>query len=105
MVGDDTGYRFVPATVAIRAGDTVRWTNVSGAPHDAAFWPDSIPSGAESGLQSNMAQTISPLAVPLLTTPNATYTVSFAGLPAGTYAYYCTPHLALGMKGKIVVER
>ena len=105
MVGDASGYRFVPATVTIKPGDTVRWTNVSGGPHDVAFWSDSIPGGAASRLQASMAQTMTPLAGPLLTAPNATYTISFAGVPPGTYGYYCTPHLALGMKGKIVVEQ
>jgi len=104
MVGDATGYRFVPATVTIKAGDTVRWTNVSGGPHDVAFWSDSLPAGAPARLQASMSEQIAPLAGALLTTPNATYTISFAGMPAGTYAYYCTPHLALGMKGRIVVE-
>jgi plastocyanin len=105
MIGDATGYRFVPATVTIKAGDTVRWTNVSGGPHNVTFWADSIPAGAGSQLQTGMPETMSPLSGPLLTTPNATYTISFAGAPAGAFAYYCTPHLALGMKAKIVVER
>jgi plastocyanin len=105
MVGDASGYRFVPATVTIKVGDTVRWTNVSGGPHDVTFWSDSIPAGAASGLQARMTQTTAPLTGPLLSAPNATYTISFAGAPAGTYGYYCTPHLALGMKAKIVVEQ
>lgn len=104
MVGDASGYRFVPATVTIKVGDTVRWTNVSGGPHDVTFWSDSMPSGAASRLQASMTQTTAPLTGPLLTAPNATYTISFAGASAGAYGYYCTPHLALGMKGKIVVQ-
>ena len=105
MIGDATGYRFVPATVTIKVGDTVRWTNVSGGPHDVTFWSDSIPAGAASRLQASMMQTTAPLTGPLLAAPNATYTISFAGAPAGTYQYYCTPHLALGMKAKIIVEQ
>ena len=105
MVGDASGYRFVPATVTIKPGDSVRWTNVSGGPHDVAFWSDSIPAGAGARLQSAMSQQISPLSGPLLTTPNATYTISFAGAPAGTYRYYCMPHLALGMTATIVVRQ
>lgn len=105
MVGDATGYRFVPATVTIKVGDTVRWTNASGGPHNVTFWPDSIPAAAASGLQASMAQSMAPLTGPLLTAPSATYTISFANTPAGAYGYYCMPHLALGMKGKIVVEQ
>jgi plastocyanin len=104
MVGDAQGYRFVPATITIKPGDTVRWTNVSGGPHNVSFWSDSIPAGASTSLQANMSQTTAPLIGPLLTAPSATYTISFAGAQPGTYGYYCTPHLALGMKGKIVVQ-
>jgi plastocyanin len=51
-----------------------------------------------------MSGTTAPLTGPLLTTPNQTYTVSFANVPAGAYRFYCTPHLALGMKGVIQVQ-
>jgi plastocyanin len=51
-----------------------------------------------------MPQTTAPLTGPLLVTPNQTYVVSFAGLPPGTYHFYCTPHLALGMIAKVVVQ-
>jgi plastocyanin len=104
MLGDAKGYRFDPASLTIKSGDGVRWTVVSGLPHNVTFWPDSIPSGAASVLQSAMQQTIGPLTGPLLMAQNQTYTISFAGAPAGTYHYYCTPHLALGMIGKLIVQ-
>ncbi|HKO15824.1 MAG TPA: plastocyanin/azurin family copper-binding protein [Gemmatimonadaceae bacterium] len=104
MLGDAQGYRFDPKNITIKQGDAVRWTMVSGGPHDATFWADSIPAGAEAQLNANMPQTIGPLTGPLLTTPNETYTVSFAGLPKGTYHYHCTPHLAMGMVGTITVQ-
>jgi plastocyanin len=104
MVGDAKGYRFEPSSITIKAGDGVKWVNVSGGPHNVTFWPDSIPSGAAAVLGKNMAQTTAPLTGPLLITPNQTYIVSFAGAPTGTYHFYCTPHLALGMKGTITVQ-
>ena len=104
MLGDATGYRFNPLTLTIKRGDAVRWTMVSGGPHNVTFWPDSIPAGAQAPLSASMPQQMSPLVGPLLTTPNQTYTISFANAPAGTYKYYCTPHLALGMKGVITVQ-
>jgi plastocyanin len=104
MLGDATGYRFNPATLTIKRGDAVRWTNVSGGPHNATFWADSIPPGAQAPLAANMPTPMAPLTGPLLLTPNQTYTISFANVPAGTYKYYCTPHLALGMKGVITVQ-
>jgi plastocyanin len=104
MVGDAKGYRFEPSSITIKAGDGVKWVNVTGGPHNVTFWSDSIPSGAAAVLGKNMAQTTAPLTGPLLITPNQTYIVSFAGAPTGTYHFYCTPHLALGMKGTITVQ-
>ena len=104
MLGDASGYRFDPASITIKRGDGVRWTVVSGPPHNVTFWPDSIPPSATSTLRGNMPQTTAPLTGPLLMNPSQTYLVSFGGLPAGTYHYYCTPHLALGMKGTIIVQ-
>jgi plastocyanin len=103
MIGDAKGNRFVPATITIHVGDVVTWTNVSGA-HNVVFWPDSIPAGTQTGLQGKMGATMGPLMGPMFAAPNATYTVSFAGLKAGTYKYYCLPHLALGMRAQIVVQ-
>lgn len=104
MIGDAKGYRFEPANFTVKVGDGARFTNVSGGPHDVTFWPDSIPAGTATQLNANMPNTTSPLTGPLLTTPNQTYVVSFAGLKPGVYHYYCTPHLALGMKGVITVQ-
>ena len=104
MIGDATGSHFDPANLTIKAGDAIRWTLVSGPPHNVAFWPDSIPSAGTSSLQANMPQTMAPLNGPLLATAGQTYEVSFAGVAPGTYHYYCVPHLAAGMKGTIVVQ-
>jgi plastocyanin len=104
MIGDAQGYRFDPASVTIHPGDGVRWTMVTGGPHNVTFWPDSIPAGMQSTLQANMPNTMSPLAGPLLASANQTYTISFAGAKPGVYKYYCTPHLAMGMKGQITVQ-
>ena len=104
MIGDATGYRFDPANLTIKQGDGIKWTVISTPPHNVSFWPDSIPSGAAGPLQANMSNTMSQLVGPLLMNANDTYTISFAGVPAGTYHYYCTPHLAMGMKGTITVQ-
>jgi plastocyanin len=104
MLGDASGYRYDPVTLSIKAGDAVRWTVVSGPPHNVTFWADSIPKGASAPLQADMPQTMAPLTGPLLNTPAATYTITFANVPPGTYDYYCTPHLALGMKGKLTIN-
>ncbi len=104
MIGDQTGYKFDPATVTLKAGDGIKVTVVSGPPHNLTFWSDSIPAGAQAQLQGNMPNTTAPLTGPLLMNPNDSYTVSFAGVPAGTYKGYCTPHLAMGMKLTVTVQ-
>ena len=104
MLGGASGYRFQPASVTAHVGDVVRFVNVSGGPHNVAFWEDKIPAGAAATLQANMQKTDGALNGALLSDPNETYTVSLAGLRPGTYRYYCVPHLAVGMVGRITVR-
>ena len=105
MTGDGTTKAaFEPATLAIATGTTVRFLNVSGGPHDIAFWADSVPKGGAAALKKGMANQISDLMGPFLQQPNDKYDVSFAGAPAGTYRGYCLPHLALAMKIAITVK-
>ncbi len=86
-------YRFEPAAVTVQPGDTVRWLETSGAPHNVQF--DKWPSGAKLG---------SSQAGPLLTSKGATYQLVIdARFPAGTYGYECLPHGMLGMKATLTV--
>jgi plastocyanin len=43
MGADDGGLVFVPATVAIQAGDKVTWVNNSGFPHNIEFDEEDVP--------------------------------------------------------------
>ena len=104
MVLEGSSYKYVPDQLTIKAGDQVRFHNVSGGPHNVSFWADSIPSGAADALKAGMPDQMAPLEGQLLTEPNGIYTVNFANAPAGEYKYYCLPHLALGMKAKITVQ-
>jgi len=104
MVLEGSNYKYVPDQLTIKSGDVIRFHNVSGAPHNVSFWADSIPAGAADALKGGMPDQMAPLEGPLLTEPNAVYTVTFANAPAGEYKFYCLPHLALGMKGKITVQ-
>jgi len=105
MILTDAGeYRFEPAKLTIKAGDTVRWVNVSGGPHNVQF-KGGIPDGAESVLSAAMeGRTIGPLSGSLLVTDGQTYEINFTGAPAGTYHYVCTPHELLGMVAELTVE-
>ena len=104
MVLEGSSYKYVPEQLTIKAGDQVRFHNVSGGPHNVSFWADSIPSGAADPLKAGMPDQMAPLEGQLLTEPNAVYTVNFANVPTGEYKYYCLPHLALGMKAKLTVQ-
>jgi plastocyanin len=104
MVLEGSTYKFVPDQLTIKAGDVVRYHNVSGGPHNVSFWQDSIPSGAAEALKAGMPDQMAPLEGSLITEPNGIYTVNFANAPAGEYKFYCLPHLALGMKGKLTVQ-
>lgn len=104
MLGDDKGYRYDPASLTIKVGDAIHWSVVSGIPHNVTFWADSIPTGAATALGADMPNTTAPLMGPMLTAVGDSYTITFAGVPTGTYRYYCTPHLALGMKGTLTIR-
>ena len=104
MIGDASGYRFSPAKISIQRGDKVKFTLVSGPPHNVVFWEDSIPKGAAAKLGKAMTNTVGPLTGPFLMNVGESYLVSFAGLPAGKYRLYCAPHLALGMNATIEVK-
>ena len=95
---------FTPDALTIKAGDLVKFVVKSGPPHNVAFWPDSIPAGAADVLNKAMAETMGPLAGPMKVGIGETYEINFAGAPAGTYHYFCTPHLPFGMKASITVE-
>lgn len=104
MVFENNEYKYVPANITVKAGDGIRWIMVSGAPHNVAFDPATIPANVKSQLSANMPNQISEFSSPMMINANETYTMSFANIPAGTYPYFCTPHLAMNMRGVITVE-
>lgn len=104
MVGDAKGYRFEPATLTIKAGDGIKFINVSGGPHNVTFDPTKIPDDVKSVLAANMPNQMAPLSGPLLMNANEAYIISFAGVKPGTYEFNCTPHLAMGMIGHVTVQ-
>jgi plastocyanin len=104
MIGDDKGYRFDPADLTIKSGDAVKFTVVSGGPHNVAFDPATVPADSKAQLDANMDQKMSELSSPMLMNPNESYVISFGGVKPGVYPFHCTPHLAMGMKGTITVQ-
>jgi plastocyanin len=79
---------FTPASISIKAGDTVTWT-WAGGNHD-------VTSGANCTNDNVFTKSA------LQSTNGATFQQKFD--KAGTFEYFCTPHCAGGMKGKVVVQ-
>ncbi|MBC8086489.1 MAG: cupredoxin domain-containing protein [Phycisphaerae bacterium] len=104
MVGDATTYKYEPAEITIKAGDGIKFVMVSGGPHNVAFDAALVPAAVKPQLMANMPEQITELSGKFLTTAGESYIVSFAGIAPGTYDYFCTPHLAMNMKGKVTVQ-
>lgn len=89
--------QFVPDTVNISVGDTVKWTNPGIVTHTVTFDP-------------SQASTPSDVALPAGAAPfgsgdleeDDTYSHTFT--TKGTYKYVCKYHEAMGMKGTIIVS-
>jgi len=105
MIGDAKGYRFEPANLTIKSGDAIKFTTVSGGPHNVAFDPATIPADSKAQLDANMGpEKMGELSSALKTNPGESLTISFGNIKPGKYPFHCTPHLALGMKGEITVQ-
>lgn len=105
MVLEGTAYKYVPAELTVKAGDVIKFKNVSGGPHNVAFKAGAIPAGSESAIDAALgANKMGPLTGSLVVEQDGLYTLGTSGFPAGKYDFACTPHEALGMKGKLTVQ-
>lgn len=88
-----TSFKFQPADITVRPGDTVRFVQTSTMPHNVEF----TKTPAQSKLGTAKVG-------PYLAVSNQKYDVVIDGrFPSGQYKYICTPHVSLGMKGTISV--
>jgi len=98
------GQHFDPDSVTVSVGDTVTWTNESSETHTVTAYEDKIPDEgvyfASGGFESE-EDARSHLSDALID-PGETFEVTFD--EPGTYAYFCLPHEASGMKGTIIVK-
>ncbi|MEO5816584.1 MAG: plastocyanin/azurin family copper-binding protein [Gemmatimonadaceae bacterium] len=105
MIGDATGYKYVPADITLKQGDAIKFIMVSGGPHNVAFQGITDPA-TKAQLDANMSGAkMGELSSPMLMQPNEAYTISFANVPAGKYDFICTPHAAMNMKGSVTVTK
>ena len=104
MIGDATGYKFIPENITVKSGDAIKYVMVSGGPHNVAF-PSVADAAVKAQLDANMpGQKMGEASGPMVMQPNEAYTVSFAKIPAGTYEVVCVPHLAMNMKRVVTVQ-
>lgn len=93
MITDETGNYFKPKEIEAHQGDVIRFTLKQGV-HNVDFLPDS--NTIKAGL---------PPVAPLLQLPGQTWDVVTATMQPGKYYFQCDPHAALGMKGKLEIEK
>lgn len=103
MVGDEKGYRFEPAEITVKAGDGIKFVSVKGGPHNVAFDPATAGASAAQ-ITANMPESSGELTGKMLVTDGEAWTMSFGGVAAGTYNVVCTPHQAMNMVMKIIVQ-
>jgi plastocyanin len=103
MIGDEKGYRFEPAEITVKAGDGIKFINVKGGPHNVAFDPATAGASAAQ-ITANMPESTGELTGKMLVTDGDAWTMSFGGVAAGTYTVICTPHQAMNMIMKVIVQ-
>ena len=98
-MGADTGQTaFVPETVNIKPGDTVKWVMNKIPPHNVVFEGDKVPQGNKALAKEFSHQQFA-------YAPGDSFKTTFPeDAPAGVYPYYCTPHRGAGMTGEVIVE-
>ncbi len=97
MVHMTNEMRFTPAAVTIAAGQSVVWMNTSSLVHTVTDDPSlakdpshaQLPPGARPFSSGEIA-------------PAGTFRHTF-DVP-GTYVYFCMPHEAMGMTGRVIVQ-
>ena len=94
-VGGGNGFQFVPSTVNISVGDTVRWTWATSGHSVTSGQPCQADSQYCSPNDMNCASGI-------LSNQGTVYTHTFA-VP-GTYSYFCSAHCVIGMTGVVNVS-
>jgi len=92
MGTDSGGLKFVPEKTTICKGDSVKWVNNKGGPHNVVFDEDTLPAGVSQEKISMDEQ---------LGEEGDTFTMSFDTV--GAYDYYCEPHRGAGMAAMLTV--
>ena len=97
---------FAPAALTVQAGDTVEFRHVAGEAHTVFAYRDELPDGASywasGGFESQAAAESGWENGEGAVQSGQSYVHTFE--TTGEHAFYCAPHEAAGMTGRIVVE-
>jgi manganese oxidase len=96
MVEEGGEMRFEPARIEARRGDVIRFVQEGAIPHNVQFVRNTAPAGVE------LAEYWTG---PYLSRRGETYEVLVdERFLDGEYGFVCTPHVAMGMTGSLVVD-
>ncbi len=87
-------YEFVPSSLTIKQGDSVKWVVIGNKPHEVASGPVIETEDGREGVPDGLWKTGKMASGSFTYTFNAT----------GTFPYYCDSHVDVGMIGTITVE-
>jgi plastocyanin len=105
LTGDEEdNYRFEPAEVTARPGDVLVFRVASGSPHSVVFEAGGLSPDVRAALDGAMPNRSAELSSPLLTAAGAQYRIVVPPIPAGSYEFYCLPHRAYDMRGRLTVK-
>ncbi len=88
------GYTYEPADLVVQVGDTVRFVQESTLPHNVEF--TDVPAGTTLGDAMS-----GPYVIQSGDLYDLVINERFRG---GDYAFHCTPHQTLGMKGTLKIQ-
>jgi plastocyanin len=91
MTGD---YEFVPSSLTIKQGDSVKWVVTGNKPHEVASGPVIETEDGREGAPDGLWKTGK--------MGSGSFTYNFHS--TGTFPYYCDSHVDVGMIGTITVE-
>jgi len=105
MKQDGSKFKYSPNKLTVKLGDKVIFVLVSGTPHTVTFEPKGVPGKSAKEKKELASSLSSKKNYGFLSEVGAKHTVEFKNTPIGEYNYFCIPHKAMGMKGKIIVNK
>lgn len=96
-------YRFRPAQVTARRGDVLLFKVESGAPHSIVFEAAELSETGRAAMNGAMGRRSADLSSPLLTSEGSEYRIIVPAIAPGTYSFFCLPHRAYDMRGRLKV--